>query len=144
MLSQIFQISTLEGRVYKLQNQIDSLLYKLNSACDIVRSMQQKVNFFFAMKFYALLFLRINTISVQLKDRDRQLKRYAIDKQRTLQRCDSKMRREADRMINETDMKLREQHKRLTVYFNLQTYIYNVCLLFLQANPQLFLSILEH
>lgn len=46
MLSQIFQISTLEGRVYKLQNQIDSLLYKLNSACDIVRSMQQKVNFF--------------------------------------------------------------------------------------------------
>lgn len=98
----------------------------------------------FAIQFYALLFLRINTISVQLKDRDRQLKRYAIDKQRTLRRCDSNMRREADRMINEMDIKLREQHKRLTVYFNLQTYIYNVCLLFLQDNPQLFLSILEH
>lgn len=51
MLSQIFQISTLEDRVYKLQNQIDSLLYKLNSACDIVRSMQQKVNMFLQYNF---------------------------------------------------------------------------------------------
>lgn len=46
VLSQIFQISGLQNRVCKLQNQIDSLLYKLNSACDIMRSMQQKVNMF--------------------------------------------------------------------------------------------------
>lgn len=72
-----------------------------------------------------LLFLRINTIflhSVQSRDRDRQLKQYAIDKQKILQICDAKIEREADRrMINESDMKLREQHKRLMVYFNLQT-----------------------
>lgn len=46
VLSQIFQISVLQNRICKLQNQIDSLLYKLNSACDIMRNMQQKVNMF--------------------------------------------------------------------------------------------------
>lgn len=39
-----FQISTLEGRVFKLQNNIDGLLYKLNNACDIVRNIQEEVN----------------------------------------------------------------------------------------------------
>ncbi|KAL6441805.1 hypothetical protein ACFW04_002323 [Cataglyphis niger] len=86
-------ISMLQNRVCKLQNQIDSLLYKLNSACDIMRSMQQK-----------------------LKDRDRQLKQHAINKQRILQRCNAKIQRETDRMINESDMKLYEQHKRLMSY----------------------------
>ncbi|XP_050448017.1 kinesin-like protein KIF23 isoform X3 [Cataglyphis hispanica] len=93
VLSQIFQISMLQNRVCKLQNQIDSLLYKLNSACDIMRSMQQK-----------------------LRDRDRQLKQHAINKQRILQRCNAKIQRETDRMINESDMKLYEQHKRLMSY----------------------------
>ncbi|CAL1682505.1 unnamed protein product [Lasius platythorax] len=86
-------ISTLQGRVCKLQNQIDSLLCKLNSACDVMRSMQQK-----------------------LRDSDRELKQHAIDKQKILQRCNAKIQRETDRIINESDMKLYEQHKRLTSY----------------------------
>ncbi|XP_029672342.1 kinesin-like protein KIF23 isoform X2 [Formica exsecta] len=86
-------ISVLQNRICKLQNQIDSLLYKLNSACDIMRNMQQK-----------------------LRNRDRQLKQHAIDKQRILQRCNAKIQRETDRMINESDMKLHEQHKQLTSY----------------------------
>ncbi|XP_029672344.1 kinesin-like protein KIF23 isoform X4 [Formica exsecta] len=51
-----------------------------------------------------------------LRNRDRQLKQHAIDKQRILQRCNAKIQRETDRMINESDMKLHEQHKQLTSY----------------------------
>ncbi|KAM0724569.1 Kinesin-like protein KIF23 [Formica fusca] len=51
-----------------------------------------------------------------LRDRDRQLKQHAIDKQRILQRCNAKIQRETDRMINESDMKLHEQHKQLMSY----------------------------
>ncbi|XP_025268620.1 kinesin-like protein KIF23 isoform X1 [Camponotus floridanus] len=87
----------LQKDVHKKQNNFRSILVELeheNASLRYCNSEQKKM----------------------LKDRDRQLKRYAIDKQRTLQRCDSKMRREADRMINEMDIKLREQHKRLTSY----------------------------
>lgn len=145
VLSQIFQISTLQGRVCKLQNQIDSLLFKLNSACDVMRSMQQKVNVF-ATQSYALVFLRINTISVQLRDSDRELKQHVIDKQKILQRCNTKIQRETDRIINESDMKLCEQHKRLTVYFNLQTYTFTMCVFIIlsQDISQLFLLIFGH
>lgn len=79
------------------------------------------------MQSCTLLFLRINTISVQVRDRDRQLKQHAIDKQRILQRCNAKTQRETDRMINESDIKLHEQHKRLMVYLNLQTYTFTIC-----------------
>ncbi|XP_071638039.1 uncharacterized protein [Temnothorax longispinosus] len=86
-------ISTLEGRVYKLQNNIDGLLYKLNDACDALRNLQQ-----------------------ELRNKDRQLKEHILEKQKIIQRCNIKIQTERDRMTKEMEMKLKEQRERLTSY----------------------------
>jgi len=43
---EIFQISTLEERIFQLQNQIDNLLYKLNDLHKGLHDLQQDVNIF--------------------------------------------------------------------------------------------------
>lgn len=43
-MCEFLQISLLEERVSKLDNQVDSLLYKLNHANDALRNMQQEVD----------------------------------------------------------------------------------------------------
>ncbi|KAL6259806.1 hypothetical protein P5V15_009717 [Pogonomyrmex californicus] len=87
------KIRILESRICKLQNNIDGLLYKLNSACDAMRNMQQ-----------------------ELKDKDRQIQQHILEKERLMQRCNIKIQAETDRMTQELETKLREQHERLTSY----------------------------
>lgn len=41
----LLQISALEGHICKTEGQIDTLLYRLNSANDIIRHMKQEVSF---------------------------------------------------------------------------------------------------
>ncbi|XP_018058878.1 PREDICTED: kinesin-like protein KIF23, partial [Atta colombica] len=84
-------IFTLEGRICKLQNHIDSLLYKLNNACDAMRNIQQ-----------------------ELRDRDRQLQQHTLDKQKLIQRCNIMIEAEINRMAKEMQIKLQEQHEQLT------------------------------
>ncbi|XP_020278500.1 kinesin-like protein KIF23 isoform X2 [Pseudomyrmex gracilis] len=83
-------ISVLEGRVCKLQNNIDCLLYKLNSACDAVRNMQE-----------------------ELKIRDRQLKQHATEKDKIMQRYRDKIQEETDKVAKEFENKLRVQREQL-------------------------------
>ncbi|XP_012219278.2 kinesin-like protein KIF23 isoform X6 [Linepithema humile] len=81
-------ISTLEGRVCKLQNQIDGLLCKLNSACEAMRSMQQEV-----------------------RNRDKQLKEQEIERQRIIQKYNARIEAEANRITKEMEIKLRKQQE---------------------------------
>ncbi|XP_011705387.1 PREDICTED: kinesin-like protein KIF23 isoform X2 [Wasmannia auropunctata] len=84
-------ISTLEGRICKLQNHIDDLLCKLNNACDAMRNIQE-----------------------ELKDRDRQLQQHVLEKEKLIQRCNIMIEVETDKMTAEMETKLREQRERLT------------------------------
>ncbi|XP_018317203.1 uncharacterized protein [Mycetomoellerius zeteki] len=87
-------IFTLKGRICKLQNHIDNLLYKLNNACDAMRNVQQ-----------------------ELRDRDIQLQQHiqqhALDKQKLIQRCSIMIQAETNRMTKEMQIKLQEQREQL-------------------------------
>ncbi|XP_011876469.1 PREDICTED: kinesin-like protein KIF23 isoform X2 [Vollenhovia emeryi] len=86
-------ISMLEGRVCKLQNNIDGLLYKLNDASDVMRNLQQ-----------------------ELRDKDRQLEQYRLEKRKLVQRYNVKIQTETDRITREMQTKLQEQREQLTSY----------------------------
>ena len=49
--AKFLQISALEAHICKTEAQIDTLLYRLNNANDIIRHMKQEVIFFFVL-FY--------------------------------------------------------------------------------------------
>ncbi|XP_046753871.1 kinesin-like protein KIF23 isoform X2 [Diprion similis] len=84
------KVSALEGHICKTEAQIDSLLRKLNSANDTIRTLQQ-----------------------ELKDRDMVLNQRIIDKQRVKQKYNSKMQAETEKMSRELDIKLRQQRQHL-------------------------------
>ncbi|XP_015434193.1 PREDICTED: kinesin-like protein KIF23 isoform X2 [Dufourea novaeangliae] len=84
------KVSALEGHLCKSEDQIDSLLRKLNHANDTIRSLQQ-----------------------ELKDRDMALNQRLIDKQRVKQKYNSKMQVETDKMNRELEIKLRQQREQL-------------------------------
>ncbi|XP_067207373.1 kinesin-like protein KIF23 isoform X3 [Linepithema humile] len=104
-------ISTLEGRVCKLQNQIDGLLCKLNSACEAMRSMQQEVNIFIECNVVSCYLYIINIISVQVRNRDKQLKEQEIERQRIIQKYNARIEAEANRITKEMEIKLRKQQE---------------------------------
>ncbi|XP_046433171.1 kinesin-like protein KIF23 [Neodiprion fabricii] len=84
------KVSALEGHICKTEAQIDSLLRKLNSANDTIRTLQQ-----------------------ELKDRDMVLNQRVIDKQRVKQKYNSKIQAETEKMSRELDIKLRQQRQHL-------------------------------
>ena len=84
------KVSALEGHLCKTEEQIDSLLRKLNHANDTIRSLQQ-----------------------ELKDRDMALNQRLIDKQRVKQKYNSKIQVETDKMNRELEIKLRQQRHQL-------------------------------
>lgn len=113
----------MEGRVYKLQNQIDGLLCKLNSACEAMRSMQQEVNTFVERNVVFLLFMIINIVFVQVRDRDKQLKEQEIEKKRIIEKYNAKIEAEVNRITKEMERKLRKQQEWFEVLW--PTIIYN-------------------
>ncbi|OXU27283.1 hypothetical protein TSAR_000351 [Trichomalopsis sarcophagae] len=84
------KVSALEGHLCKTEAQIDSLLRKLNTANDTIRTLQQ-----------------------ELRDRDLALNQRMIDKQRVKQKYTSKMQHETDKMNRELEMKLKAQREHL-------------------------------
>ncbi|XP_011505660.1 PREDICTED: kinesin-like protein KIF23 [Ceratosolen solmsi marchali] len=84
------KVSALEGHLCKTEAQIDSLLRKLNTANDTIRSLQQ-----------------------ELKDRDMALNQRIIDKQRVKQKYTSKIQHETDKMNRELEIKLKAQREHL-------------------------------
>ncbi|XP_029043379.1 kinesin-like protein KIF23 [Osmia bicornis bicornis] len=84
------KVSALEGHLCKTEEQIDSLLRKLNHANDTIRSLQQ-----------------------ELKDRDMALNQRLIDKQRVKQKYNTKIQAETDKMNRELEIKLRQQREHL-------------------------------
>ncbi|XP_031366773.1 kinesin-like protein KIF23 isoform X2 [Apis dorsata] len=84
------KISALEGHLCKTEEQIDSLLRKLNHANDTIRSLQH-----------------------ELKDRNMALNQRLIDKQRVKQKYNTKMQVETDKMNKELEIKLRQQREQL-------------------------------
>lgn len=84
------KVSALEGHLCKTEEQIDSLLRKLNSANDTIRCLQQ-----------------------ELKDRNMALNQRLIDKQRVKQKYNTKMQVETDKMNKELEVKLRQQREEL-------------------------------
>ncbi|PBC29287.1 Kinesin protein KIF23 [Apis cerana cerana] len=84
------KISALEGHLCKTEEQIDSLLRKLNHANDTIRSLQH-----------------------ELKDRNMVLNQRLIDKQRVKQKYNTKMQVETDKMNKELEIKLRQQREQL-------------------------------
>ena len=84
------KVSALEGHLCKTEDQIDSLLRKLNHANDTIRSLQQ-----------------------ELKDRDMALNQRLIDKQRVKQKYNTKIQAETDKMNRELEIKLRQQREHL-------------------------------
>ncbi|XP_076161535.1 kinesin-like protein KIF23 [Ptiloglossa arizonensis] len=84
------KVSALEGHLCKTEEQIDSLLRKLNHANDTIRSLQQ-----------------------ELKDRDMALNQRLIDKQRVKQKYNTKIQVETDKMNRELEIKLRQQRQQL-------------------------------
>nr|XP_033336370.1 kinesin-like protein KIF23 [Megalopta genalis] len=89
-LQQKKKVSALEGHLCKSEEQIDSLLRKLNHANDTIRSLQQ-----------------------ELKDRDMALNQRLIDKQRVKQKYNTKIQVETDKMNKELEIKLRQQREHL-------------------------------
>ncbi|XP_076626871.1 kinesin-like protein KIF23 isoform X1 [Colletes latitarsis] len=89
-LQQKKKVSALEGHLCKTEEQINSLLRKLNHANDTIRSLQQ-----------------------ELKDRDMVLNQRLIDKQRVKQKYNTKMQLETDKMNKELEIKLRQQREQL-------------------------------
>ncbi|XP_031829559.1 kinesin-like protein KIF23 [Nomia melanderi] len=84
------KVSALEGHLCKSEEQIDSLLRKLNHANDTIRGLQQ-----------------------ELKDRDMALNQRLIDKQRVKQKYNTKIQVETDKMNRELEIKLRQQREQL-------------------------------
>ncbi|XP_043263298.1 kinesin-like protein KIF23 [Colletes gigas] len=84
------KVSALEGHLCKTEEQINSLLRKLNHANDTIRSLQQ-----------------------ELKDRDMALNQRLIDKQRVKLKYNTKMQLETDKMNKELEIKLRQQREQL-------------------------------
>ncbi|XP_029663844.1 kinesin-like protein KIF23 [Formica exsecta] len=84
------KISAFEGHLCKTETQIDTLLCKLNSANETIRSLQQEI-----------------------RDRDLTLNQRLIDKQRVKQRYNTKMQAETDKMNRELEIKLRQQREHL-------------------------------
>lgn len=64
----------------------------------------------------------INTVSIQVRDRDKQLKEQEIEKQRIIQKYNAKIEAEANRMTKEMEMKLLKQQELFEVYFGHQLY----------------------
>ncbi|XP_076292719.1 kinesin-like protein KIF23 [Lasioglossum baleicum] len=89
-LQQKKKVSALEGHMCKSEEQIDSLLRKLNHANDTIRSLQQ-----------------------ELRDRDMTLNQRLIDKQRVKQKYNTKIQVETDKMNRELEIKLRQQREQL-------------------------------
>jgi len=75
--------------------------------------------------------LQVNTISVQLRDRDKQLQQHVLEKQKIIQKSNIKIQAETDRMTKEMETKLQEQRKRLTVYFKSLQLQINISFFFL-------------
>ncbi|XP_043505581.1 kinesin-like protein KIF23 isoform X1 [Polistes fuscatus] len=84
------KIVALEGHLGKTEAQIDSLICKLNSANETIKSMQQEV-----------------------KNRDMVLNQRLIDKQRAKQKYNTKIQVETDKMNKELEVKLRQQREQL-------------------------------
>lgn len=84
------KISALEGVVCKAEGQIDTLLYRLNSANDVIRNLQQ-----------------------ELRDKDMSLNQRLIDKQRVKQKYNNKIQAETAKMTKELETKLQQQRELL-------------------------------
>lgn len=84
------KIVALEGHLGKTEAQIDSLICKLNSANETIKTMQQEV-----------------------KNRDMVLNQRLIDKQRVKQKYNTKIQVETDKMNKELEVKLRQQREQL-------------------------------
>lgn len=84
------KISALEAHICKTEGQIDTLLYRLNSANDIIRHMKQ-----------------------ELKNKDALLNQRTVDKQRVKEKYSSKIQEETDKMSKELESKLRRQRELL-------------------------------
>ncbi|XP_053972696.1 kinesin-like protein KIF23 [Hylaeus volcanicus] len=84
------KISTLEAHICKTEAQIDTLLYRLNSANDIIRHMKQ-----------------------ELKNKDMIINQREIDKLRVKEKYNSKIQVETDKMGKELESKLRRQRELL-------------------------------
>ncbi|CAK9817767.1 Kinesin-like protein KIF23 [Anthophora quadrimaculata] len=84
------KISALEAHICKTESQIDTLLYRLNSANDVIRYLKQ-----------------------ELKDKDMLLNQRAIEKQRVKEKYTSKIQAETDKISKELESKLRRQRERL-------------------------------
>ncbi|XP_076654746.1 kinesin-like protein KIF23 [Halictus rubicundus] len=82
------KISVLESHICKNESQIDTLLFRLNSANDIIRHMKE-----------------------ELKNKDMQLNQRAIDKQRVKEKYTNKIQIETDKMGKELETKLRRQRE---------------------------------
>ncbi|KAL2733466.1 kinesin-like protein KIF23 isoform X1 [Vespula maculifrons] len=83
-------ISILENLVCKSEEQIDTLLYRLNSANDAIRNLQQ-----------------------ELRDKDMSLNQRLIDKQRVKQKYNNKIQAETAKMNKELETKLQQQRELL-------------------------------
>nr|XP_034192116.1 kinesin-like protein KIF23 isoform X1 [Osmia lignaria] len=84
------KISALEAHICKTEGQIDTLLYRLNSANDIIRHMKQ-----------------------ELRNKDALLNQRTMDKQRVKEKYSTKIQAEADKMSKELESKLRRQRELL-------------------------------
>ncbi|XP_076242067.1 kinesin-like protein KIF23 [Calliopsis andreniformis] len=82
------KLSTLEAHICKTEAQIDTLLYRLNSANEIIRHMKQ-----------------------ELKNKDMLLNQREIDKQRVKEKYTTKIQAETDKISKELESKLRRQRE---------------------------------
>ncbi|XP_043785194.1 kinesin-like protein KIF23 isoform X1 [Apis laboriosa] len=82
------KISALEAHICKTEAQIDTLLYRLNSANDIIRHMKQ-----------------------ELQNKNMLLNQRAIDKQKVKEKYSNKIQAETDKMSKELESKLRRQRE---------------------------------
>ncbi|CAL7933272.1 unnamed protein product [Xylocopa violacea] len=84
------KISALEAHICNTEAQVDTLLYRLNSANDLIRHMKQ-----------------------ELKNKDMLLNQRTIDKQRVREKYSNKIQEETDKMGKELESKLRRQRELL-------------------------------
>ncbi|XP_017759887.1 PREDICTED: kinesin-like protein KIF23 [Eufriesea mexicana] len=84
------KICALEAHICKTEAQIDTLLYRLNSANDIIRHMKQ-----------------------ELKNKGTLLNQRAVDKQKVKEKYSNKIQAETDKMSQELESKLRRQRELL-------------------------------
>ncbi|XP_078035417.1 kinesin-like protein KIF23 isoform X2 [Augochlora pura] len=84
------KLSALESHICKMEGHIDTLLFRLNSANDIIRHMKE-----------------------EMKNKDMALNQRAIDKQRVKEKYSNKIQIETDKMGKELESKLRRQREML-------------------------------